>query len=69
MALTANPTPILRQFIANQLSYGGIVTAAFSSGDLASIASIPARFGQNVVNVLSTFTDLSFSSVRTSTRS
>jgi PE family len=60
-ALAANPTPILRQFIANQLSYGGIVSAAFSSGDLASIATIPARIGQNVVNVLSTLTDLSFS--------
>ncbi|MDT5066610.1 MAG: hypothetical protein QOK02_2765, partial [Mycobacterium sp.] len=60
-ALAANPTPILRQFIANQLSYGGIVSAALSSGDLASIATIPARIGQNVVNVLSTLTDLSFS--------
>lgn len=59
--IAANPFPFLRQFIANQVSYGGIVTSAFSHGDLAMLASIPARFGQNFVNVFSTLTDFSFS--------
>lgn len=73
--LAANPFPFLRQFVANQISYGQIFTSAFanagqhlSSGaanmvlaDLAPIASIPARIGQNFVNVLSTVTDFSYS--------
>lgn len=73
--LAANPFPFLRQFIANQISYGQIISTAFanagqhlSSGaanmvlaDLAPIASIPARIGQNFVNVLGTLTDFSYS--------
>jgi hypothetical protein len=73
--LAANPFPFLRQFVANQISYGAIVTSAFSQAgqhlssgaanlvlvDLAPIASIPARIGQNFVNVLSTLFDFSYS--------
>lgn len=74
--LAANPFPFLRQFITNQSNYGHIIATAFtnasqhlSSGaaasqiltDLAPIASIPGRIGQNAVNVLATLTDFSYS--------
>ncbi|OBK12508.1 hypothetical protein A5636_10775 [Mycobacterium asiaticum] len=74
--LAANPFPFLRQFITNQSNYGHIIATAFSDAgqhlsagagaatilaDLAPIASIPARIGQNFVNVLSTLTDFSYS--------
>lgn len=74
--LAANPFPFLRQFITNQSDYGQIIAASFTSAsqhlaagaaatqilnDLAPIASIPGRIGQNAVNVLTTVTDFSYS--------
>jgi hypothetical protein len=74
--LAANPFRFARQFITNQSNYGQLIAGAFtnasqhfSSGatatqilnDLAPIASIPGRIGQNAVNVLATVTDFSYS--------
>lgn len=74
--LATNPFPFLRQFITNQSNYGQIITSAFSNAaqhlnngaaatqilaDLAPIASIPGRIGQNAVNLLATVTDFSYS--------
>lgn len=74
--LAANPFPFLRQFITNQSNYGQIIATALTDAgqhlsngaaatqilaDLAPIASIPARIGQNAVNVLATLTDFSYS--------
>lgn len=74
--LAANPFPFLRQFITNQAGYGNIIatslatagqhlSAGFGAGqiltDLAPIAAIPGRIGQNAFNVFATLTDFSYS--------
>ncbi|MDP7702361.1 PE family protein [Mycobacterium sp. TY815] len=74
--LATNPFPFLHQFITNQSNYGQIITSAFSNAaqhlnngaaatqilaDVAPIASIPGRIGQNAVNLLATVTDFSYS--------
>jgi hypothetical protein len=55
----ADPFPFLRQFVANQMSYGQIIATALQTGNRQPVTAIPGDIAHNLNNVVATLTNTS----------
>jgi hypothetical protein len=53
----ADPVPLLRQVVTNQMSYGQTIATALQTGDFEPVAAIPGHIGQNIANLVATLMD------------
>jgi hypothetical protein len=59
----ADPFPFLRQFVANQIGYGQIISTALQTGNVAPVSAIPGDMAHNFANVIGTLTNTSITPV------
>ncbi|SPM27245.1 PE family protein [Mycobacterium terramassiliense] len=61
-AWLADPFPLLRQLVANQMLYGQAIATAIQTGDFQPVSAIPGDVVRNFTNVVGTLTNTSVTS-------